>query len=356
MVVEDVRGRYESEARFDPFTQEPRDGDDTLNWIARQPWSDGKIGMLGGSYLGIVQWKAALAEQSPFEGHRAGGFRLRRLPRPFLFYRRRVQARSPAAVDGGKPPRARISRCPDFDSFVRVTAAAPGRRGGHRTTLRDLSESSGSSQRRCLLAEHQHARAHRSGSVPVFSVGGWYDNFVESDLEAFSALRRNSGVHRIMIGPWPHNMSIKFDNADFGTESGAPVRRMQLEWFDQWLKSKDTPLMSQPPVHIFVMGANRWRDEHEWPLARARLTPLYLAGKGRANTLNGRWRAGRPSASNAQRPIDLSSIRAIQCRPRAEQCAAIQKSSPGDRWTSGLSNCVRMFWYLPPLRSPRISK
>jgi putative CocE/NonD family hydrolase len=66
MVVQDVRGRYESEGTFDSFTQEPGDGDDTLNWIARQPWSDGKIGMLGGS-----------AEQSAFEGHCTGSFRLR---------------------------------------------------------------------------------------------------------------------------------------------------------------------------------------------------------------------------------------------------------------------------------------
>ena len=61
VVLEDVRGRYESEGIFDPLHQEVADGDDTLNWIARQPWSDGKIGMVGGSYRGIVQWKAALS-------------------------------------------------------------------------------------------------------------------------------------------------------------------------------------------------------------------------------------------------------------------------------------------------------
>src|SRR6202521_939378 len=60
VVVEDVRGRYESEGAFQPLRQEPADGDDTLNWIARQSWSDGKIGMIGGSYRGIVQWKAAV--------------------------------------------------------------------------------------------------------------------------------------------------------------------------------------------------------------------------------------------------------------------------------------------------------
>src|SRR5208283_577230 len=62
VMVEDVRGRYESEGSFQPLEQESADGDDTLNWIARQPWSDGKIGMTGGSYLGIVQWKAAVLD------------------------------------------------------------------------------------------------------------------------------------------------------------------------------------------------------------------------------------------------------------------------------------------------------
>jgi len=123
--------------------------------------------------------------------------------------------------------------------------------------------------------------------IPVFSIAGWYDVFAESDLAAFSGLRQRSSVGRIIIGPWPHNMSIKFDNVDFGADSRAPVRRMQVEWFDQWLKSKDTALMSRPPVRLFVMGTNRWRDEREWPLARARETPLYFDGKGRANTLGG---------------------------------------------------------------------
>ena len=62
LVVQDVRGRYASEGVFQPPVQEDRDGDDTLNWIARQSWSDGNIGMLGGSYLGIAQWRAALSK------------------------------------------------------------------------------------------------------------------------------------------------------------------------------------------------------------------------------------------------------------------------------------------------------
>ena len=97
MVVQDVRGRYESEGAFDPLRQEAPDGDDTLNWIARQPWSDGKIGMIGGSYRGIVQWKAALLNNPHLKAIFPVVSGVRRLPRPLLLARRRDEAGPPAA-------------------------------------------------------------------------------------------------------------------------------------------------------------------------------------------------------------------------------------------------------------------
>ena len=82
-------------------------------------------------------------------------------------------------------------------------------------------------------------------------------------------------------------MSIPFPGVDFGPHSSAPVRNMQLEWMDHWLKGREVGLVSRPPVRIFVMGINEWREEREWPLARTRLTPFYLTAKTPANTLNG---------------------------------------------------------------------
>ena len=77
--------------------------------------------------------------------------------------------------------------------------------------------------------------------VPVFSVGGWYDNYAESDLAAFSALHKIPGSddrHHILIGPWAHNMSMPFAGINFGDDSSAPIRTYQLEWFDHWLKGQ----------------------------------------------------------------------------------------------------------------------
>ncbi len=84
--------------------------------------------------------------------------------------------------------------------------------------------------------------------MPVFAVGGWYDNFAESDLEAFSALHKLNGrlddKHRIMIGPWAHNMSTPFPDVTYGDDSSSPIRSYQIEWFDHWLKG--APEDAQP--------------------------------------------------------------------------------------------------------------
>jgi putative CocE/NonD family hydrolase len=82
-------------------------------------------------------------------------------------------------------------------------------------------------------------------------------------------------------------MSYQFAETDFGPERSAPIRSLQLEWFDQWLLGKDTPLVSEPPVKIFVMGANKWREEHEWPPKDAHPRHLFLESGGRANSLDG---------------------------------------------------------------------
>lgn len=297
VVVQDVRGRYGSEGVFDPLRQEPRDGDDTLNWIGRQPWSNGKVGMTGGSYLGIVQWKAALMNN------------------PYLKcifpvvsgdddYRDRFYSPGGAMKLGNRllwmsaNMRAPHFEAPDFGIFTR---ALP---------LRDADLAATGQRVPMFQTAVEHpayddywkaiSTRERLGQVriPVFSVGGWYDNFVQSDLEAFSELRHQGKTAHTLIGPWPHNMSIKFDTLDFDGEGSAPILYMQLDWFDRWLK--DSPDKGRfPPLKIFVMGANKWRYEQEWPLARAVATPYYFHSKAGANSLTGDGRliAAKPSKS-----------------------------------------------------------
>ena len=322
VVVQDVRGRYESEGAFLPLHQEPADGDDTLNWIARQPWSDGKIGMMGGSYVGIVQWKVALLDNphlkaifpvvSGYDDYRdryystGGAMKLGnrlewmsenlRAPgyhQDFAKYVLHLPVRSAdvAALGWTSPLYRDVAAHPDFDAFWRAIST--------KEQLRKIR-------------------------IPVFSVGGWYDNFVQSDLEAYAALHKSTGLSRIVVGPWPHNMSYQFTGADFGPDSSVPIRTLQIEWFDQWLMGKDTALLSQPPLKIFVMGANKWREEREWPPEQARYKMFYLDSNGRANSLEGDGAMGDQASKHHARdqyvfdPNDPVPTRggAVCCNPK----------------------------------------
>ena len=303
VVLQDVRGRYGSEGVFDALNQEGPDGYDTLNWIAEQPWSDGKVGMIGGSYLGIAQWRVALLNNP----HLKAIF-------PVVSgcddYFDRFYSRGGAMKLGHRllwlsqnlTPSGLAK--PKFGDYIGHLPLRTSDRASTRRALpmyqAILNHPTYDSFWKGLSVRERIDRVH----VPVFTVGGWYDNYVESDLEAFADLHkagRSDSKHRILIGPWPHNMSSPFAGVAFGNDSGAPIRAYQLAWFDHWLKgmpeesARYTPWtwhkiraeVDEAPVHIFVMGANRWRDEQEWPLARTHYTPLYFAGKGHANTLKG---------------------------------------------------------------------
>jgi hypothetical protein len=294
IVVQDVRGRYESEGAFQPLTQEVQDGDDTLNWIARQPWSDGKIGMMGGSYLGIVQWKAALANNPHLKA-------IFPVVSGFDDYRDRYYSTGGAVKLGNRLEwMAENLRAPgyhqDFSQFVLhlpVRSADLAALGWASPMYREVMEHPAFDEFWRAISTREQLDKVR---VPVFSVGGWYDNFVQSDLEAFAALRKRNGVNRVLVGPWAHNMSAPFENVSFGADASVPVRALQMEWFDQWLMGKDSPLLSKPPVKIFLMGSNLWREEREWPPAEARQKILYLESAGKANSLAGDGALGEKPA------------------------------------------------------------
>jgi putative CocE/NonD family hydrolase len=286
MVVQDVRGRYLSEGVFQPLTQEPQDGYDTLEWIARQPWSDGNVGMLGGSYLGIVQWKVAPLNSPHLKA-------IFPVVSGYDDYRDRFYSTGGAMKIGHRllwislNMRPREFRPPPFFDFVRTVPLRAADRAATGAPVEMFQQALDHPSYDAFWKRISTREKLDRIRVPVFSAGGWFDNFCQSDLEAFATLSRKSRNHRILIGPWPHNMSLKFKDVDFGREASVPLRRMQMQWFDHWLKGKDTPLDGRPPVRIFVMGVNRWREEMEWPLARARPQTFHLASDGRANTLNG---------------------------------------------------------------------
>lgn len=274
VVVQDVRGRYRSAGTFEPINQEVNDSDDTLNWIARQPWSDGGVGMYGGSYLGITQWKAALS-QNP---HLKAIF-------PYVAgdddYRDRFYSTGGAMKLGHRllwleeNMRAWLFKAPDFKSYVQtlpVRQADIATTGHHLAIWHTVANHPNYDEFWKGVSVREHLKEIK---IPVYSVGGWYDNFVESDLDAFTIHHKISPDDRIMIGPWAHVFSATFTGASFGKDALVPLRPEQLRWFDRYLKNQQVA-EPQHPVRIFVMGINKWRDEDEWPLARARGVKFYL--------------------------------------------------------------------------------
>lgn len=275
VVVQDVRGRYESEGVFRPLVQEGPDSEDTLNWIGRQPWCDGKIGMLGGSYTGIVQWQAAL-RGSPYLKA------IFPLVSGYDDYLDRFYSRGGGMKWGHRLGwiqenlRLPYFRAPEFGSFI---YHAPLRTADRAVTGRTIDfyqdalnhPSYDDYWRRISTREQLHRM-----SVPVFSATGWFDNYAQSDLEAFAALRRLGRIAYVMAGPWAHNFSERLP-VEYGAEAHVALRRLQLEWFDRWLKGLDT-MADMAPAQIFTMGENRWQQMTAWPPERAAPLVVYLDG------------------------------------------------------------------------------
>jgi len=132
-------------------------------------------------------------------------------------------------------------------------------------------------------------------TVPIFSQCGWYDAYPGSTLRQWAAMTERGGSalarrgQKVLMGPWSHGVpeSSRMGELDFGPAAFLDVAEVERRWYDHWLKDVDAGIMDEPPIRLFVMGANAWRDEHEWPLARTRFTPYYLRSGGRANSLFG---------------------------------------------------------------------
>ncbi len=135
---------------------------------------------------------------------------------------------------------------------------------------------------------------HERVLVPAYHVGGWYDLFLGGTLRNYMGIKARGGSEearhgqRLMIGPWYHGpFDGKTGELDFGPQSRVDENDVMLRWYDYLLKGLANGVEQEKPVKIFVMGKNVWREEDDWPPARARSTPFYLRSGGKANTLTG---------------------------------------------------------------------
>ena len=291
-VLQDCRGRWDSDGDFYPF-REAADGHDTQQWIGRQPWSNGKIGMAGGSYLGLVQWASAprrsqyLTCLAPrvigcdFHGglvYPGGAFQLNVM----LTWGMRSNARTGQSIDYHNWTEA-------FHSLPVVAMdEAAGR------TLPFWKDWVGHPAYDEYWQEFDDERRYGEIAVPAFNMGGWYDLYAVQTFRNFNGLRhhgrtREARQSKLIVGPWAHALSAstRTGDVDFGPQSLYDLDAEELRWFDYWLKGAANGIVAEPPLRLFIMGVNQWRDEQEWPLARTEWRTTYLDSGGHANSLTG---------------------------------------------------------------------
>jgi putative CocE/NonD family hydrolase len=340
VLVQDVRGRYASQGRWRPLVDDGPDGVDTAAWLGRQAWFSGKLGTVGTSYEGGTQHALAiagapyLAAMVPVDAmsnygrygvRHNGAFELRWFNWIFTLGNPTVgTSAQAAAARAAADPASRAALASLGLSIRDYVTHLPLRRGTTPLAFAPDYES-------WLIAALSHgdddAFWKDSGAsvvdhlgeykdVPVLHVTGWYDSWggPVANLSYVELSKAKKSPQRLVIGPWTHGGQQRSfaGEAEFGEEAALDMNAMRLRWFERWLK--DAPRGTgtgsgagsgagagaggdDPPVRLFVMGdgvppvpaktpegrlfvGGHWRDEQEWPLARAHATPYYLVAGG----------------------------------------------------------------------------
>lgn len=290
LVAQDCRGRGESEGEWDPCKYDVTDGYDTQEWVSNQAWSNGKVGTMGGSYVGWTQWSAAseankhlvaMAPVVPF------GDTYHDIMYPGGAFQLALSFGWGAGVGGVKLPPEKLAEAFKYlplnhwdDQFDKKVPYLND--WINHATFDDYWK------QRSMRGRFGHV------TVPVMNIGGWYDIFSKTTLELVTKVHEQSDNRLarknqfVIIGPWGHGVGgRKLGELDFGETAPFNVGEHQFKWFQYWLKGEESGVQDWAPYHLFVMGENVWRDEYEWPLKRTQFMPLYFHGQGKANTRNG---------------------------------------------------------------------
>ena len=299
VIAQDVRGRFTSEGEWYPFKNEILDGYDTVEWAAALPYSNGKVGMFGGSYVGATQYLAAIAKPPHLAGisptvtasnyhdgwtYQGGAFEQWfneswGTGLAFDTMRRRIKG---DALGGAKV--LPLISYPVLD--------APAGSGIAPYFTDWLAHPSYDNYWKQISIEDHYADVQ----VPVLSFAAWYDIFLGGSVKNYIGLKKEAGTEearkgqRLVVYVGGHaggSSSRKVGGVDFGEKLPIDEDGVMLRWYDWLLKGEANGVEKEKPVRIFVMGKNEWRDEDDWPLARAKSTHYYLHSSGSANGLSG---------------------------------------------------------------------
>jgi putative CocE/NonD family hydrolase len=300
VINQDTRGRFASDGEWLPWKYEREDGYDTVEWAASLPYANGRVGMFAASYLGSTQWSAAIAGaphlaaiapmttwSDPDDGlmFRGGAVEL-----GLNLYWTLLQSLGQYPKAGLAPEEMfgkLMATMGDMDAMATRTywqlpAAA-------QTAIIDSGQPDIGVARALAdpstLEESRVSTRYEDIQVPALVLAGWYDIFLQGSLDSYTGMRTQGRTARLVVGPWEHTSFVgwpsgRVGEVAFGLGSLLPGGRAltdhHLGWYDHWLKDVPATQDHESGVLLFVMGANEWRQEADWPLERAQDTSLYL--------------------------------------------------------------------------------
>ncbi|HVT40732.1 MAG TPA: CocE/NonD family hydrolase [Gemmatimonadaceae bacterium] len=286
-VAQHVRGRDVSDGRdFGDYDTDVRDGYDAVEWAARLPGANGRVGLIGHSDEGRLAWYAAVSAPphlAAIAPSAATGDPWRIVPYEDMVF-------SPIDVAWACLMRERtLQNISDLDIGAALMhlplADLPQQLGCGDVPLWDrwIAHPTLDAYWRAHAVTTNIAKVR----APVLQISGWYDDS-RGPIDYTNALNRVPGhpLIRLVMGPGAHK-GVDYVAGEFGAQSRVDTRRLQLRWFDHYLLGKDNGVDREPPVDLFVFGDNAWRKEASWPLARAVNTRWYVSSGGKANTSAG---------------------------------------------------------------------
>jgi putative CocE/NonD family hydrolase len=302
VALADIRGRFDSEGEWDPFSEKHgKDGYDLVEWLAAQPPCDGNVGMIGGSYLGWTQWwtasetpphlKAIAPEVSPpLDPFENAPYQNGILVSWMVDWSARMGGRTQQYVGPGPYAGFTTGRMKnmlhlphvELNSFMGALGAPWFEKWVRNNTNNDYW------QARNYQDKYDRIRA------PSLAISGWFDANFPGTPANYLGMKSHGATPearrpRVIIGPWPHliNTGPVLSGVDYGPDSQIEWNALVCRWFDYWLKGEKNGADQDPAVSVFVMGVNRWFAESEWPLPQTKWTRYYLDSGGKANSLKG---------------------------------------------------------------------
>lgn len=296
VVVQDTRGREDSTGEWMPEYYEIEDGDDTLNWIAAQPFSDGQVSMTGGSYLGYVQWAAAASGNPHLKAmlssvcagsafidipRRGGCFNSGMLAWAFMMTEKRL--------------RADLVVQDNWDEIldIRPLNQIPKQALGHEVPF--LEKWLEHTDMDAFWERGNWSKRYKGGQVPALIMSGWFDDNGMGTTEALDLVKSwKKGTWKAVLGPWKHSGNAQYDLHALRLGDNALRYDMDIlcmKWLEHFLKGVDNGIEKTPAVEYYTIGENQWKTAENWPVETSERKMFYLdggdIGLGQESSANG---------------------------------------------------------------------